>query len=464
VLVIAVGSILSAAGASGQTGTDRPSSLQTGFFDPPAFTSAQPNAWFGRATATGATVVRLIANWSTLEPQKASSPTNPANVSYQWGTLDPQIEAAVAAGLIPVVDINGAPRWAQPATIPRGITAGAWKPSAADFQQFAQALATRYSGTFPDPVHAGAMLPRVRYFQAWNEPNLSIYLAPQWRRVSGRLIAEGPILYRGLLNAFYAGIKAAQPDAVVVSGGTAPFGDRPGGQRIPPAEFVRDMLCLSAALKPLPCPDPVHFDVLDHHPYAVGGPYSPALNPDDVSIPDMAKLARPLEAAERAGRVLPAGSKPLWATEVSYDSSPPDPKGVPMGTLDRWAAETLYELWNEGVAVVTWYLIRDQAPDPSYAATYQSGMYFRNGTPKPEQRAFRFPLVVDRRGGGRPIVWTRLPVAGTLQIQGLVGGRWTTVDTLHVSRYEVVERHLAAAPGESFRARVGSAASLVFGP
>jgi hypothetical protein len=462
VAVLAMGAI--AAEARGQLSSPQSPSLQTGFFDPPAFTSADAQTWFGRAVGSGATVVRLIESWSSLEPRRPADPTDPADPAYQWAALDPQVEQAIAAGLVPVIDVSGAPRWAQPAAIPKGSTAGSWEPNDSAFEAFARALATRYSGSFPDPLHPGAMLPRVRYFQAWNEPNLSIYLAPQWKRVAGAWVAEGPALYRALLNAFYAGVKATQPTALVVTGGTAPFGDPPGGPRIPPAEFDRDMLCLSTALKPLPCPDPVHFDVLDHHPYAVGGPYTPALNADDVSIPDMARLARPLAVAEATRRVLPVGTKPLWATEVSYDSSPPDPKGVPMGILDRWTAETLYELWSEGVSLVTWYLIRDQAPVPNYADTYQSGMYFRNGTAKQAQRAFQFPLVVDRRGTGEPIVWTRVPVAGTLQIQGRVDGRWSAVVTLHVSRYEVVERHLRAAASESFRARVGGVTSLVFGP
>jgi hypothetical protein len=308
------------------------------------------------------------------------------------------------------------------------------------------------------------MLPRVRYLQAWNEPNLPLYLAPQWIRSNGRWIAESPILYRGLLNAFYAGVKSVAPSDVVISAGTAPFGDPPGGQRVPPAEFDRDLFCVSAAMQPLPCPDPAHFDVLAHHPYAVGGPYTHALDADDVSIPDLYKLERPLAVAERTGRVLPAGPKPIWVTEVSYDSDPPDPTAVPMATFVRWTAETLYELWSEGVSVVTWYLIRDQPPIPSYADSYQSGMYFLDGQAKIAQRAFRFPLVVDRRGRGKPIVWTRAPVAGTLRIEGLIGGRWEVVLETPVTQHEVLDLHLRASRTESFRALVGGESSLIWGP
>jgi hypothetical protein len=461
--ILVCGLVLSVTGSSAQTTVVAPQhTLATGFFDDSAFSSSDAPVWFRNAVASGASVVRLGGSWWAIAPQQPSDPVNPADPVYRWAGLDREVEQATAAGLTPVITATSAPPWAEAQPVPKSATPGAWKPNAADYRLFAQALATRYSGHFPDPLHPGMMLPRVRYFQAWNEPNLWLYIAPQWTRVQGAWVAESPLIYRRLLNAFYAGVKAAQADAIVVTAGTAPFGDAPGGQRIPPAQFDRILLCVSAAMHPLPCSNPAHFDVLDHHPYAVGGPYTPALNPDDVSIPDMAKLERPLAVAERTGRALPAGGKPIWATEVSYDSDPPDPQAVPMSTLDRWTPETLYELWSEGVSVVTWFLIQDTPPIPSYADSYQSGMYFLDGTAKPEQTAFRFPLVVDRRGAGEPIVWTLVPASGTLVIQGLIAGRWQDLVRTTVTRREVVERHVPASAGERFRARVGSDSSLVW--
>ena len=56
----------------------------------------------------------------------------------------------------------------------------------------------------------GAFLPRVRYWQPWNEPNLSYYLAPQWTRAGGRWVAASPVIYRGLLNAVYGRSSACR--------------------------------------------------------------------------------------------------------------------------------------------------------------------------------------------------------------------------------------------------------------
>lgn len=65
--------------------------------------------------------------------------------------------------------VTDAPRWTEargPASLE---AAGAWRPNAHAFGWFAAALATRYSGSYPDPLDPSHRLPRVRYFQAWAE-------------------------------------------------------------------------------------------------------------------------------------------------------------------------------------------------------------------------------------------------------------------------------------------------------
>ena len=185
------------------------------------------------------------------------------------------------------------------------VTPGTWKPSPQALEDYGAALARRYSGTFPDPARPGQTLPKVKAFQVWNEPNLAKYLNPQW--IGAR--AASPKVYRGMLNGFYRGVKSVSSTALVVTAGTAPFGDpQAGGQRVQPARFWRELLCLRlnrGRLRGVACPTPARFDVLAHHPYSVGQPRRKALNADDVSIPDLAKLTRPLRAAERLGRALP---------------------------------------------------------------------------------------------------------------------------------------------------------------
>jgi hypothetical protein len=128
----------------------------------------------------------------------------------------------VSAGLEPILCLTDAPAWAKDPT-----QSGEVRPSAKWYGRFAHAAAIRYSG------HFGG-LPRVRYWQALNEPNLEANLAPA--RVNGSLFS--PDWYRGMVNAFAHGVKAVDPTNLVIAGGLAPYAalDGPG---IPPITFMR---------------------------------------------------------------------------------------------------------------------------------------------------------------------------------------------------------------------------------
>jgi hypothetical protein len=270
-----------------------------------------------------------------------------------------------------------------------------------------------------------------------------------------------------MLTAFYRGVKSVNAGALVVTAGTAPFGDpQAGGNRVMPARFVREMLCLRRKLGRLRtsrCPAPARFDVLSHHPYSLGRPRRKALNTDDVSIPDLHKLTRLLRFAERKRRALPRQRHRLWVTETSYDSSPPDSDGVPVATQARWLQEAFYLLWRQGVDTITWFRVVDQAPVPSFAATNQSGVFFRDSTAKPAALAFRFPLVAERTSKRRLRVWGRSPAAGTLTIERRRSGQWRAVRTLTVKRngtFFVRIRHPSSPV--RLRARVGGETSLTW--
>jgi hypothetical protein len=419
-----------------------------GFFDG-AFgaASADRDRRLDEARTAGASVIRLDAGWpATRRPRAPADPDDPA---YAFGPTDAAVRAATDRGLRVVLSFTGAPRWAEGLRRPRSAPPGSWRPRPAAVGAYGQALARRYSGTFPDPRRPGEPLPRVSTFQLWNEPNLSKYLSPQWRPARGRPRPAAPAHYRRMLNAFFAGVRRSQPEATVVTAGTAPFGDPDGGGRMPPARFVRELLRR-----------PVRFDVLAHHPYSVGGPFRRALNRDDVSLPDLGKLVRPLRAAERAGRALPRTRKRLWVTEVSWDSRPPDPDGVPALVHARWLAQAFYVLWRQGVDTVLWFQVRDQRPRPSYAASSQSGVLLRDGRAKLARRAFAFPFVVRRAGDGRARVWAFAPAAGTLRIERRDGRRWRTVRTIDVLARRVATARVVAPRGARLRGRVGEVASL----
>ena len=249
---------------------------------------------------------------------------------------------------------------------------------------FARALALRYGGTF-------AALPRVRYFEVWDEPNLSQYLSPQFE--GGKLVAAD--VYRDLVNSFARAVHEVHADNVVVAGSLSAFRFlTPYGRLgIAPLQFMRRMLCMSAGRAPrATCNTTVHFDAFSIHPWTSGGPTHHASEKDDVSLGDLPELRRLLAAAVKAGHIRESETG-LWVTEFAWDMRPPDthPQTAPMALQSRWVAEAVYQAWKNDVRVFTWFLLWDQLyPWDSL----QSGLFFRNGEdfrfaqPKPTSTPF----------------------------------------------------------------------------
>jgi hypothetical protein len=422
-----------------------------------------------RIRATGASTVRIPVSWREFvaeAPPPGFQARDPASPGYRFARLDASVESVAAAGLEPLLVVSHAPAFAEaPHRWPYAYL-GSWAPSPTALEEFAAALARRYDGSFPDPVAPGSVLPRVRLFQAWNEPNLARYLEPQWVALGGHWSAFSPLLYRQLLNGFYAGVKSVQPAALVVSAGVAPNGEPAGEGRIAPVSFLREMLCLGtprhsvavrspARRSSAPCPEPPHFDALAFHPLSVGNPGRPATSSLDVSIADAAKITGLLHQAERHGTALPGGGKPVWVTELNWESSPPAPGGVPARLQAAWISRAVHRLWVAGVGLVDWQFLLD--PYPAERAStptgglveYQrpAGLYSagvdgnpESARPKPFLGGFTFPfdpLRVDRR---RVRVWALLQRPGQpVLLQRLGHGRvWKTVARLHAARSGVL--------------------------
>jgi hypothetical protein len=441
--------------------------LQLGFLDG-AFVGPSAASWLQKSSAAGADVVRLDIGWDA--PNAPTKPAgfdarDPSDPHYDFTKADQAMRLAAADGLKAIVTFTYAPQWAEGANIPSGVAPGSWKPQPSALEDYGFALAARYSGHFPDPLEPGQLLPRAYAFQPWNEPNLDLYLSPQWQGNQ----PEAPVLYRAMLNGFYAGAKAADPHALIVTAGTAPFGDpNVGGNRIMPALFWRTLLCERQARPEWPlertaCPNPARFDVLAHHPYSVGAPDTAAYNPDDVSIPDIGKLSRILRAAERFGTALPRIHHPIWVTEVSYISKPPNPQAVPMNTWAHWLEQTLYLLRAQGVPLIIWNQVGDQPPIPSHEEASESGVYFVSGSPKPEGiTAYSFPLVGNRVNSSKVSVWGRVPAAGTVVVQRRQAGTWVAQRQVTVGAHATFQATIAMRGSGVVRAVLGTLASLTW--
>lgn len=469
-LAVAVPAVMPATAGAARNLTTR--GLATGFSGDNflvAGTARRRAIWLNRAASEGAGFVRVSVAWDEVAPTKRPAgfdPSNPASPGYNWAHLDEVLRQITARHLEVLLQILDAPRWAEGANMPRDAEAGSWEPNPTQFGDFAAAAARRYSGTFPDPLHRGRFLPRVTYWQAWNEENLAIYLSPQWVREDGHWVAASPNIFRNLLNSFYSAVKSVNPSNFVVMGGTAPFGDPPGNARMRPVAFDRSLFCVSSTLERTSCPGPVYLDAVDHHPYNYGSPTSRAYYADDAAVPDIWKITRLLDAGVRLHTVLPDAAKQTWITEIAWNSNPPG-RGIGSVSLARQARyleQGFYELWREGVSKVMWLQIRDSTPhDHPGDAFPWSGLYFRSAKAKPATVAYRFPFVTRRLNGRTVQAWGRAPRAGKLTIfRRKKHGGWQRVARLEVRKRQVFLIALRLRGGATLRARVDRQTSLTW--
>jgi hypothetical protein len=424
--------------------------------------------WVPKAQTEGAQMVRLDVDWNQVAPKKLPSgfdATNPGDPNYKWTQVDEQVRELAAAHFQIMITIQFAPSWAEGPNMPKTAGAGTWEPNPSDLSAFAQAIATRYDGSYADPLNTGKSLPRVSIWQAWDEPNLPTYLNPQWSySSSGGYQPVSPNLYRTMENDFYATVKGVSKSNYVVLAGLGPYGDDPGTDptdRMRPVEFERELLCVTPTMQQeAGCAGRTDFDAIDSHPYGIYGPNWHAYFADDVSIPDIYKLANVLHAAEKFGAAAPRGAKGDWVTETSWDTDPPDPDGEPIATQAKWLEQAIFNLWKQGVSTVLWWQIEDSPPIPNYASTYQAGTYYLNGQAKPSAESFRLPFVTFRKNYKTVIAWSHVPYAGVVSIQAKVGSGWRTLARVRVKADEVFEVPLHLILKQTLREKIGAYVSL----
>jgi hypothetical protein len=431
-----------------------------------------------RSREAGARVLRIPVSWRDYVSGTAAGSDlgDPASHAYHFDALDAAVRAAVAAGLEPLLVVAHAPEFAEAPHRWTYAYAGSWAPSPPALEMFAAALARRYDGSFPDPLDLGRSLPLVRFFQAWNEPNLPRYLEPQWIAVGGRWHAFSPVLYRALLNAFYAGVKAVMPSDLVVGAGLAPVGEPTGMGRMAPVRFLRSMFCLTsypAAHRVTWCGPPAHLDILAYHPLSVASPDRPARSSLDVAVADAGKISTVLGQARRLGTVMPTGPKPLWITELNWESAPQSARGVTPSRQAHWISRALHRLWIAGAQLVDWQFLIDPYPalklarptGGEFEVQRPAGLYSSSvpgvsaASPKPFLLGFEFPfdpVRVDRRVIS---VWAVPPVAAHLALQRELGGRWLDVTSLKSDRDGVVNELVSMSGGGRLRVVDGDLAS-----
>ena len=420
--------------------------------------ATQRDLWIDRAEAAKASIVRVNVYWSSVATSKPADPRNPGDVAYDFTTIDNAVRAADDRDLDVLLTSFSAPAWAEGKGSDRRKSGrlGTWKPDPDAYGDFAHALAVRYSGRF-SPSGSSTPLPAVEYFQAWNEPNLVTYLEPQWKGKKNR----SPEIYVPLLNEFYDEVKAVNPQAEIVSAGTAPFGDPPGGPyRTRPLQFLQEVLCLNAKNRKGSCTraGKPKADIFAHHPINVNDPPGDkAESKGDVKLADFQSLVKTVRKAEKLRTIATPGRHELWADELWWQTNPPNRRdGVSLKNQARWMAQGLYFLWKQGASKVIFLQIRDDKYRPGKdLATYQTGVYFHSGKKKPSYNAVKFPFVTARKGKkGKLGAWGIAPESGSLRIEKRYKrGGYKKASTLEVEEGKVFTDTLRVKKGSKVRLR-----------
>ena len=419
---------------------------------------------YEKTRESGTSLIRLYIRWRSIAPPGSDKPAgfeaaDPADPAYNWSLLDYQVHYAHRNDLEPVLAIEAGPDWAEGDG--RGPFEGTFRPSPREFALFATAAARRYSGEFED-------LPRVRYWQAWNEPNYFRHLMPQYNtafsdpvRPNSQIVSAG--IYRRMLNGFARSVHRVHRDNVAITGGLAPFGNERAETHVSRTlPFMRALLCMNARNRPEPgCNKKTHFDIWSHHPYTSGGPTHHALSPLDVSMGDLPKMRRLLRAAIRAGHIVSRKRPKWWITEFSWDTDPPDPKAVPMKLHKRWVAHAMYRAWQNGVSAFVWFQIRDAGGAIEGEHTFDSGLHFQCSDifcikPKPTRQAFRFPFVAFRKGENNARIWGRTPwgLPGEVAIEQRRKSGWRRLTELRANRDGIFKRKMRIGGGDLMRAKL----------
>ena len=368
-----------AVAAAGLAVQSAPSSAQmlVGVYDEPHTLYGNPDFYFPILKTLRTQVLRVNLYWGGkfgVANGKPFDATDPADPAYNWILYDRTVNYASQYGVRVLFSIYGTPSWANGGAGPNHAPA-----SPQELQDFAFAAAIRYSGTYPGAD--GRLLPPVRLWLAWNEPNNPVFLSPQYRRVKGKWEIQSAADYAKICAAVYNGVhETTIAGEQVACGATAPRGNNsPGSSRpsVSPLAFLRALKAAGLT----------QFDAYAHHPYYGSPNETPTTQPHGArgAAATAVTLANIGTLIGQLTRLY--GKKPVWLTEYGYQTNPPDREfGV------SWALQAKYLTQafaiarrNPRITMMLWFMVQDEP----ILNGWQSGFLTATGAKKPSFDAFR---------------------------------------------------------------------------
>lgn len=275
--------------------------------------------------------VKLQVSWKIYESQPGQWD------DFRLDELDRFIAQAKQKNIQVLLSVAKAPEWSRPTAEMDG------PPSdPAHFQAFMQRLASRYQG-------------QVAAYELWNEPNLQ-------REWNGFPLSAADFVT--LIQAGANGARAADPQAILISGAPAPTGINDGISAIDDRQYLRSMA--AAGIGGV-------VDAVGIHPYGWANPADSSwLDPEQFTPTHNNHpsffYADTLNDYRKILNQNGMGSMPLWSTEFGWGSyeglNETPPPGVEyMDDVNEWqqAAYSLkaYQLaqeWDVKGPLILWNL------------------------------------------------------------------------------------------------------------
>src|SRR5690349_3475782 len=178
---------------------------------------AEQAADYAGVAASGASWTTLDIDWNHIQDR---GPT-----SFNWNVATDRAVTAASSHGLQIIGIAGySPSWARRPDCPAGEL-HCFPANPADYGRFLGAAAARYGSRSADLRLRGT----IEVWSLWNEPNHRPYSMPK----------PDPDKYAAMVKSAYAAIKAADPDAIVLTGGTAPAPDAPDGSDYEQTTWLR---------------------------------------------------------------------------------------------------------------------------------------------------------------------------------------------------------------------------------
>jgi polysaccharide biosynthesis protein PslG len=294
--------------------------------------------------AMGAQIVRFDINWTSIQ--------NGGPTSYNWAPFDAVVQGLNARGMKALGMIAYTPAWARPA----GTTDKYAPTNVADYANFCEATARHYA---PMGVHN---------WEVWNEPNLSAFFQPR----------PDVAKYTAMLKGCYARIKAVDPAATVVTGGTAPAlaCTTSTCATLSPVQFLQGVYANGGGGS---------FDAVGHHPYSF--PYAPSTIADWSAWYQMFGTNPSLRSVMTANG---DSAKKIWGTEWGAPTNGPLGSGFVSESVQAAHVTEAYRLFGSyswaGPLFV--YNFHDNGADTSTKENF-FGMIRYDWSQKPGYAAYR---------------------------------------------------------------------------